>query len=103
MDVEHLHRSIPVHVPSPVEDFLASDDASWLTRQAGEDVELLAGQGDRRPVHLDPARRDVDGQRAITDDTALGLGPRSSEDRAHTGEQLGEPEGLRYVVVRARV
>ena len=86
-------------VPDLVDDVLTRDDLSRPGHQRPEQLELLVGQRDLGTVHDDP--------------TGPGLHPDAAEfqhfrltppkERAHPGQQFGQPERLADVIVSSRV
>ena len=57
----------PVLVPHARHELLAGDDAAGVARQLGEEIELLARERELAPVHLRPARGEVDHEVAEDD------------------------------------
>src|SRR3954465_14052599 len=60
VDVERLRRAEPVDVPDLVDEPLAGDDRPCAAHEKREEVELLAGDLDRRAALRHRARRRVE-------------------------------------------
>src|SRR6478609_4441032 len=94
--VERLGRAVPGAVPHVAHQLLARDDLALVGHEHLEQLELLAGElhllameEDATPLGVDP-HQGLGGRR---------LDDASAQQRTSPGEQLGEPERLRDVVV----
>jgi hypothetical protein len=98
--VQRLRRRPPFRVPDLAHDLLAGHHFSRVAQQYPEEVELLGGEVKFGVTVPSAACLVVDPHPA---DGAWRLDDASPQERPDAGEQLGEPERLRDVVVGARV
>src|SRR5919202_3614757 len=92
-------------VPEVLHDLAAAVDPLGLLREKGEEAELRRSQPDRPPVDADLVPVHVVLERADAVDAAArrAVEIAAAQDRPHPADELGDREGLRHVVVSARL
>ena len=101
--VEGLGGAGPVLVPDVGHERLPAERGAGVGGQPGQQVELLGPQRNLPPAEQAAARGRVDGERAdrVHRLRPAGPGRSAAEVGPDPGPQLGEPERLGQVVVRA--
>ena len=96
-----LVRGIEAVVPDVRQDHRLRDDPAGVAHQVFEQRELARAELDSRPVARDAARHRSSVRSPTVRRVDVGGAGRAPDQRLHAGEQLGERERLRQVVVAA--
>ena len=101
VDVDRARAARVAHPPDPVEQLVARDHDAGVLDQVGEQVELLAGQLDRRAGDRHLARLRIERDVAELEHLGARRGAGAPQDGLDAGGELARREGLRNVVVGA--
>ena len=103
MHVKSLRGTGRIRTPHLAHEGVASDDRTGLAQEHAQQVEFLGGQAQLDITHEGAMRGDVHAD-VLSAQLALSrLGGLATQERPHASEELCEAEGLRHVVVCARV
>jgi hypothetical protein len=102
VDIDHVRAVLVLVVPSPLEQLEPGKNVAGTAHEGLEQRELLPREGDLGLAPPNPVRRGIEPEVADREDRGP-LDGATSGDRAQTGQQLVEREGLREVIVRPAV
>jgi len=102
VDFDEVRERVEGLIPDVFGDFRAADNAAGIASEEFKERILLAGQGDGAIAALGGLRGGVE-RKVAHDDLGRAEFPGSAQQSAEPGEQLAKLEGLREVVVSARI
>src|SRR4029453_4856891 len=101
--VHHVAAGIERVAPDIGEQTLTRADISVPSHQMFEEKELALAEDHRAASGVGPPPGEIEGHTANAQHPLFGPGRRLAEARPDPGDQLGEREGLGYVVGRAEL